>query len=300
MKNRETIADFYDQHGKVPPTGQFQVYRQEEFGCDSTPLTANRRDFYKISLMLRGEGVVSYADKSIQVKGPTFSFSNPLIPYSWEPSINEQSGYFCLFTENFIDAGLKQGGLAQSPLFKTGGDHIFFPTAEKAAALSRTFESMLAEMGSGYAHQYDLLRSHVQILMHEALKMQPADTYYQAMNASQRISELFLQLLEQQFPVDAPLEAIHLKNANEFATQLSVHTNHLNRALKETTGKTTTEWISERILQEARELLRRRNLDIGGIGHSLGFEHASNFNTFFKKQTGQTPLQFRKSIVSIS
>ncbi|HEY1165631.1 MAG TPA: helix-turn-helix domain-containing protein [Chitinophaga sp.] len=299
MKQKESIADFYDQHGKVMPAGPFQVYRQEEFGCDSTPLTANRRDFYKISLMLRGEGIVSYANRSIHVKGPTFSFSNPLIPYAWEPAINEQTGYFCLFSENFIADGMKQGGLAQSPLFKTGGNHIFFPTSEKAAALSSTFESMLSEMSSGYAHQYDLLRSHVQILMHEALKMQPAGTYYQPLNAAHRISELFLQLLEQQFPVDAPQEAILLKNANEFAAQLSVHTNHLNRALKETTGKTTSEWISERILQEARELLRRHDLDIGGIGHSLGFEHASNFNTFFKKQTGQTPLQFRKSIVSI-
>jgi AraC family transcriptional regulator, transcriptional activator of pobA len=299
MKNRETIADFYDQHGKAMPAGQFQVYRQEEFGCDSTPLSANRRDFYKISLMIRGEGVVSYADKSIRVQGPTFSFSNPLIPYSWEPATNEQTGYFCLFTENFIGGSLKQGALAQSPLFKAGGNHIFFPSQEKAAALGSTFESMLAEMSSGYAHQYDLLRSHVQILMHEALKMQPAENYYPALNASQRITELFFQLLEQQFPVEVPQEAIRLKNANEFAGQLSVHTNHLNRALKETTGKTTTEWISERILQEAREMLRRHDLDIGGIGYSLGFEHASNFNTFFKKQTGQTPLQFRKSIVSI-
>jgi len=299
MKNRETIADFYDQHGKTIPVGQFQVYRQEEFGCGSISLSDTRRDFYKISLMMQGEGVVSYANRSIHVKGPSFSFSNPLIPYSWEPLANVQTGYFCLFTEHFIDAGLKQGGLAQSPLFKTGGNHIFFPSPEKTAALSSTFESMLSEMSSDYAHQYDLLRSYVQILMHEALKMQPAENYYQPLNASQRISELFIQLLEQQFPLDTPQDAIRLKNANEFAAQLSVHTNHLNRALKETTGKTTTEWISERILQEARELLRRHDLDIGGIGYSLGFEHASNFNTFFKKQTGQTPLQFRKSIVSI-
>jgi AraC-like DNA-binding protein len=300
MKNKETIADFYELHGKTMPAAQFHIYRMEEFGCDNTPLTANRRDFYKISLMVKGAGTVAYADRSIQVSGAVFSFSNPWIPYSWEPSTEQQAGYFCLFTEAFVDAGLKNGGLAQSPLFKAGGNHIFFPGKEEVEVLSRTFESMFREMASGYANKYDLLRSYVQILMHEALKMSPPATYFQPSNASQRISELFLQLLEQQFPVDAPAQAILLKNANEFARQLSVHTNHLNRALKETTGKTTTEWISERILREARGLLRHTDLDIAGIGHSLGFEHGSNFNTFFKKQTGLTPLQFRKSPVSIS
>ncbi|HEY0609673.1 MAG TPA: helix-turn-helix domain-containing protein [Chitinophaga sp.] len=300
MKSKETIADFHDLHGKTMPAGQFHIYRQEEFGCDNTPLSSNRRDFYKISLMVKGAGMVSYADRSIRVNGAVFSFSNPQIPYSWEPASDEQTGYFCLFTENFVDPGLKNGGLAQSPLFKTGGNHIFFPDEKEVEILSMTFENMFREMASSYANKYDLLRSYVQILMHEALKMTHPETYYQPVNASHRISELFLQLLEQQFPVDAPGETILLKNANEFAHQLSVHTNHLNRALKETTGKTTTEWISERILREARELLRRGDLDIAAIGHSLGFEHASNFNTFFKKQTGLTPLQFRKSPVSIS
>jgi AraC family transcriptional activator of pobA len=223
-----------------------------------------------------------------------------MIPYSWEPLTDNQTGYFCLFQEVFIDANLKNGGLSQSPLFKAGGNHVFFPDKEKTSFLQNIFESMIREMQSGYAHKYDLLRSYVQIVMHEALKMQAPDTYYQAGNAAQRISELFLELLERQFPIDPPHQVIRFKNANEFAEQLSVHTNHLNRALKETTGKTTTEWITDKIMQEAKALLLHSNCDIAEIGYCLGFEHASNFNIFFKKQTGQTPNQFRKAVVSIS
>src|SRR5687768_14343822 len=150
MKSKETIADFHDLHGKTMPAGQFHIYRQEEFGCDNTPLSSNRRDFYKISLMVKGAGMVSYADRSIQVNGAVFSFSNPQIPYSWEPASDEQTGYFCLFTENFVDPGLKNGGLAQSPLFKTGGNHIFFPDEKEVKILSMTFENMFREMASSY------------------------------------------------------------------------------------------------------------------------------------------------------
>ena len=96
------------------------------------------------------------------------------------------------------------------------------------------------------------------------------------------------------------LKIIKLKNANEFATQLNVHTNHLNKALKEITGKTTSQWIAERNAKEAKALLLNSNWDIAEIGYSLGFEHPSNFNIFFKNQTGKTPNSFRKQDVAIS
>lgn len=151
--------------------------------------------------------------------------------------------------------------------------------------LTGVFRSMLKEMHSGYANKYELLRSYIQIIMHEALKIQPADTFYKPANASERITGLFIELLERQFPIDAPDQVLSLKNANEFATQLNIHTNTLNRALKETTGKTTTEWVAERTIKEAKALLQFSSWDMAEIAYSLGFEHASNFNIFFKKNT---------------
>ena len=128
------------------------------------------------------------------------------------------------------------------------------------------------------------------------MKIQPPETFYQPANASERISNLFLELLERQFPIDAPSQTLKLKTATEFAVQLNVHTNTLNRALKESTRKTTTEWIAERVTKEAKALLQFSSWDVAEIAYCLGFEHSSNFIIFFKKQTGITPLQFRKEI----
>jgi AraC family transcriptional activator of pobA len=47
-------------------------------------------------------------------------------------------------------------------------------------------------------------------------------------------------------------------------------------------------------------LLLHSSWDIAEIGYCLGFEHASNFNIFFKKQTGQTPNHFRRQPVAIA
>ncbi|MEN7547600.1 AraC family transcriptional regulator [Rapidithrix thailandica] len=300
MKNTETIKDFYQRHGQdYSHAGQFNIYRREEFACHDTSLPPNRRDFYKISLVTKGEGILSYADKSIQLKNSAITFLNPLIPYAWGPTTEDQTGYFCLFTEDFINQN-KAESLSQSPLFRVGGNHILIPDDEKMHFLSGIFENMLTEMQSTYIHKYDLLRNYIQIIIHEALKIQPPETKIQHKNAHARISSLFLELLDRQFPIDAPQHTLSFKTANEFADQLSIHTNHLNRALKETTGKTTTQWISERVVQEAKSLLLHSSWNISEIGYCLGFEHASNFNIFFKKQVGSTPKQFRQHEVVMS
>jgi AraC-like DNA-binding protein len=100
-------------------------------------------------------------------------------------------------------------------------------------------------------------------------------------------------LLERQFPIDSPTHHFKLKTANDFATRLSVHVNHLNRAVKEVTGKTTTAHISERIITEAKALLRHTDWNISEIGYCLGFEEPTHFNNFFKKQTSLSPTAFR-------
>jgi AraC-like DNA-binding protein len=152
-------------------------------------------------------------------------------------------------------------------------------------------------MASDYPHKFDLLSNYLHLLIHEAMKMQPAEKPERNINASSRIAHSFLELLERQFPIDAPELALPLKTANQFAESLSVHVNHLNRALKEATGSTTTELIAARIVKEARALLRHTDWNISQIAYGLGFEYPAYFNIFFKKQTGFTPMEARGALV---
>nr|WP_213017984.1 helix-turn-helix domain-containing protein [Hymenobacter negativus] len=86
-----------------------------------------------------------------------------------------------------------------------------------------------------------------------------------------------------------------LKNALDYADRLAVHVNHLNRSVKEVTGKSTTAHLAERFVSEAKVLLQHSDWSVGEIADRLGFEYATYFNSFFKKHTGTTPLAFRKT-----
>ncbi|HRV55681.1 MAG TPA: helix-turn-helix transcriptional regulator, partial [Mangrovimonas sp.] len=78
-----------------------------------------------------------------------------------------------------------------------------------------------------------------------------------------------------------------------FAETLGIHVNHLNKVLKEITGKTTTEIISSRINQEAKILLKETPWNISEIAYSLGFDEVAHFSNFFKRKTKLSPLSFR-------
>lgn len=308
MRKNESLADFYQYHTRgdaaavqslmaAGGAGHFNVYRREDFFCHKPAMPSPRRDFYKISLITDGEGMLEYADRRVEIKGNVLIFSNPLVPYIWEIGTEKQTGYFCLFTEDFIDAGMRSESLRESSLFKVGGDYVYTLNDEQVRFLDGLFEKMITEISSGYAHKYDLVRNYVNLVIHEALKLQPAQNVLKQLNAAARITSLFMELLERQFPVDDATYTLPLRTAADFANHLSVHVNHLNRAVKEVTGRTTSAHIAGRVAQEAKALLHHTDWNISEIAYSLGFEYPAYFNNFFKKQTGTAPTAYRKAAV---
>lgn len=80
-----------------------------------------------------------------------------------------------------------------------------------------------------------------------------------------------------------------------YAEKLNVTANYLNKICNKEAGKTAGDIIRKRIIIEAQRFLHYTNLSINEVAHDLGFENASYFITFFKKQTHVTPEQFRKN-----
>src|SRR5688572_17424130 len=87
------------------------------------------RNFYKIALII-GDGRVYYGDKGMTIDRPALMFSHPNLPYSWECLSDDQSGYYCLFNEEFLSLNSHSKLLAASPL-RLGGHYVFFLTLEQ-------------------------------------------------------------------------------------------------------------------------------------------------------------------------
>lgn len=252
----------------------------------------NRRAYYKISL-IRGRNRAEYADKVIDIEKNALLFATPKVPYHYVPQDTEQAGYFCVFTDEFLVQAKSGVVVDELPIFQPGGYPIFQLSDEETEEINSIFKKIHKELGSNYAYKYDLIRNYVLELIHYGQKLQPATALYPTHTASARVSSLFIELLERQFPIESPRQKLSLRTAKDYAERLAIHVNHLNKVLKENTGKTTTDIISSRIVQEAKILLRQTNWNISEIAYSLGFEEVAHFSNFFRKQTSLSPVAFR-------
>ena len=297
MAKVETIEDFYKRKFNWLPEnlrndiGHFNVFKLEPFvGENAQPPPYKRRDFYKIMLIIGGSKM-HYADKVVEIQKQALTFSNPQIPYKYEHLEKITGGFFCVFNQHFFH---QFGNLSQYEVYQPNGLHVFELTDEQVSAVTDVYIRMFHEINSDYIHKYDVLRTLVFELLHMAMKMQPATKFdKQQINASQRISTLFLELLERQFPIDDTHQSVSFRSASDFAKQLNVHVNHLNRAVKETSDKTTTQIIAERVFRESKILLKHSTWSVSEIAYALGFTEVTHFNNFFKKHAQLSPLKFR-------
>ncbi|NML19537.1 helix-turn-helix transcriptional regulator [Pseudoflavitalea sp. G-6-1-2] len=297
MNKPETIEQFYrNKLNWVPDSlrkgvGHFNVFRLEPYtGHGAQPVPYSRKDYFKIGFG-RGAAQIAYADKVLEIKKQGIFFGNPMVPYRCDLTDEKQTGYFCVFTAEFFH---HFGSLNQYEVFKPKGTPVFELNDEQCDVVCGIYERMLQELNSDYAHKYDLLRNLTWELLHYVMKSAPATSVEKhEKNANERMSELFLELLERQFPIEDARQRVVLRSASDFSNQLGVHVNHLNRALKEITQKTTSEIIAERLLQESKVLLKHSSWNVSEIAYSLGFTEPTHFNNFFKKHMDLSPTKFR-------
>lgn len=277
--------------------GHFNVFDIHEIGKrvkKTGIMPYNRRAYYKIS-SINGRNKAEYADKVIDIEKNALLFATPKIPYNWIPQDDDQQGHFCIFTDDFLLREKSGIVLDDLPIFRAGGYPVFQLTDEESEEINAIFRKMHKELSSDYAYKYDLIRNYLLELIHFGQKLQPVTALYPAHNAAARVSSLFVELLERQFPIESPHQKLSLRTAKDYADRLSVHVNHLNKVLKENTGKTTTALISSRIVQEAKILLKQTDWNVSEIAYCLGFEEVAHFSNFFRKQTSFAPLSFRSA-----
>lgn len=272
--------------------GMINVVRIDHDQKEKTHVPYRRRDYYKV-MLATGHYKLQYADKSILVKGTVLSFSNPKIPYRVEFLSNELQAIYCLFNDDFIGP---YAHLDQYPCFSSQGIPVYPLDQQQANSARHILEDLEQELNSDYMYKEERMRNLIQELIHIALRSSPANHHpMDSSKASEHISTAFQELLERQFPIDEPYHTIGLTKPSDFAQQLNVHVNHLNKSVKEQYGKTTSQLIQERMFLEAKELLKYSSWTISQISYALGFSEPNYFTKAFKKQYGEAPSEVRKS-----
>lgn len=98
----------------------------------------------------------------------------------------------------------------------------------------------------------------------------------------------FIELLENNYKTE--------RSVSFYADKLFVTSKHLSAVLKEISDKTAGEWIDQRVILEAKLLLRSTGLNIQEISAQLNFANQSFFGKYFKHLTGMSPRDYRTKL----
>lgn len=90
----------------------------------------------------------------------------------------------------------------------------------------------------------------------------------------------------------------HYKNERSvgfYAQQLCVTPKYLTTLVKRISGKSVSEWIAIYVILEAKTLLKYSGLSVQEIAYALSFPNQSFFGSYFKRNTGMSPSQYKVS-----
>jgi AraC family transcriptional regulator len=67
-------------------------------------------------------------------------------------------------------------------------------------------------------------------------------------------------------------------------------------AFKQSFGMPPHQYVTSRRIERAKTLLAERELSVTEIGFDVGFSETSSFTAAFRKYTGETPTNYRRSL----
>ncbi|SEJ37318.1 AraC-type DNA-binding protein [Dyadobacter sp. SG02] len=271
-----------------------RVFNREQHECRNY-LSPNRREFYKILLITKGTGVFTMGLNTYYIEEPTLLFIHPNDIISWKNLSDESGGYYVLFKKSFINQHLQlKAVIDKFALFSEKSKSVIRLTDDEVPRISQYFEKMQEEEIGRSAFGEDAMQAFLQLLMVESMKVA---RYPKPDEVTEDFTHIhhFFNLLEKETAGINYSSPIRIKTAKEFASSLQLHPNYLNQLLKKHTGQNASTHIRNRILDEAKALLVQTDWSLQDISHSIGFAEQPSFNLFFKKNTGYTPAEFRRS-----
>lgn len=194
-------------------------------------------------------------------------------------------GFYCHFHLELLAQKFSTKELfAEFPFLEFNTYPLVIINEEAKAHVVCLLERLLNEYTSEKVCRIDILRMYLLTLFTE-LKPFVETSKPKTLNAAAQITEAFKKALTKP-------NADKLKIA-DYAKLLNVSPNHLNKCVKQTTGKSAHDLVNEMLILEAKVLLKQTNLNVTEIAFKIGKNEISDFARFFKAQTGMRPSEYR-------
>ena len=259
-------------------------------------IVSHRLDFFMVFLVTDGEGIHTFGLKDHYIHKNMLCFVGPHMISAWQSEAAEHRGFFCGFSEEFINAGNENKQfLNELPFFHIDGNSVLHLNEDETHYYSTLFEMMQDEFENRNSYSHAVLRNELMVILNKAFAQYKTLGYKcpEPNDAGLRLLKAFSHLYRTDLETIRKGAGIHLKKISQYASELGVSQNHLNDTVKSITGRSAGQLIRDHLTSHATMCLMRAEKSISEVAYALGFEDPSYFARFYKSQTGKSPSELR-------
>lgn len=267
----------------------FEIYSAT--GMVGTSYGPAKSNFYRVGILLEGSLEMQIGLEHFYMTPGTIYFTLPGQIHSKWNITPDTFGYYILFDNTFLETLISSGNIHQEfPFYNHTGVQLFSCTSTEVNELTSLFLQIDKELQEDHSGRITAIKMYLFLLLltikrsYEKQELGKVITHPTGTN----LVTSFYKLVGQHF--------LTFRQVADYARLLHITPNHLNRTVKNTTGKTASDAINEMLVQEAKVLLRYTTLSAAEIAYQLDFSEPAAFSHFFKKLTNQTPLSYRQDI----
>ena len=279
----------YQNVNREDDTRSFGISRMEDIHDRHgvKPDEPHRHNYYTILVVKKASGEHRIDFNSYPLQNQQLFFISPGQVHQMIEA-SRYVGYSMVFSTQFLALNnIPISFINDLNLFNDFGDTPPLSLSdEELETLSRYAEEILEINESNRSFKYEAIGSLIKLLLircHNLCSLKSVDSNIQ--ETGNTVLRNFKSLVD--------LHHTQWHGTTEYANELNVSPDHLNRVVKSLTGKTAKEHIQSRIITAAKRLIYFTDLSSKEIGYELGFSEPGNFSAFFKKCTGGSPSIFK-------
>lgn len=229
------------------------------------------RDYHLITFVSQGKGRFEIEDKVYDIKANQLF----IIP----------AGYWFKYTadtdEPWRYSWIGFLGIKSNFIYQAAERHQFVYDCQNAKQYEKIIATILESSG-------DTFSSFLKIngLMYSLLGDLTEEIGILNQSTNQQLSSLARHFMDLHYH-----DPIQMTDVAEF---VGVHPNYLATIFKKETNTTPKNYLTHLRIRKAKELLLETRDSISYISQSVGFSDSLSFSKFFKKETGLSPLHYRK------
>lgn len=140
-------------------------------------------------------------------------------------------------------------------------------------------------------HSKKLIVSNIELLLDYCVRFYDRQ-FITRDQAHSDLLEKFETLLHEYLHSMQPQES-GIPSVGYFADKLHLSANYFSDLLRKETGKSAKDYITDKLIDVAKEKMYQPGKSVSEIAYELGFKYPQHFTRFFKQQVGQTPNEYR-------